>query len=259
MLPPIDILVPIGYAAAASAAVLFVAWPWREGGSSVPVALGLGVATWHVVESGIPEKLWPVDRTERLFHLALMGALFGSIEAASRVPAPVRWAARLGLSGACAYALLLPADPQWTVAAVAGAFFVAWSALEGRCAGVQGYGGPLALVMVGGLGGLALLYGHSAFLALLAGALAAAAVPLVLYGCLRPRLTLADGGVTAFTFAALPLWVCGWRLADLPLESAALLAVAPLAAQRRGWLGALVAAAAAGFAAYLSHAANANV
>jgi hypothetical protein len=102
-------------------------------------------------------------------------------------------------------------------------------------------------------GAQALAFGNSALLAQLAAALSAAAGALLL---LRPRLSLARGGVTAYTHVALPLWLCGWRLADLPLESAALLAIAPIALQRRGWLGALAALVAAAFAAYLSYRAN---
>jgi hypothetical protein len=253
VLPPTGILIQIGYAAAVSAAALLVTWPWRERGSSAPVALGLGVAACSVVWRGFPEP-WPVDVTERLLHVALLGAALGSAEA--RIPSPLRWAGRVAVAAGVAWALLLPADPLWKLAAVAGAFLVAWSALEWRASRVEGYGVPAALVVVAGAGAQALLYGHSALLAQLAGALAAAAAPLFLYAFLRPRLSLARGGVTAFTLVALPLWLCGWRLADLPLESAALLAVAPLAAQRRGWLGALVALAAAGFAVYLSYAAN---
>lgn len=115
---------------------------------------------------------------------------------------------------------------------------------------------PLVLMIVAGAGAKALEYGRSAVLAQTAGALAAATAPLVLSSVFRPRLAFARGAVTAFTLVALPLWTCGARFAKLPLESAALLAVAPLAAQRRGWLGALVAAAAAGFAVCLSYAAN---
>ncbi len=254
-MPPIDILIQIGYAAAVSAAVLLVTWPWRERGFSVPVALGLGVATCHVVWRGLP-ALWPVDVTERLFHLAILGALLGAVEASVQVPAPARWAGRAVVAVACAWALMLPADPAWRIALVAGGFFVAWSALEWRAARVEGFGVPAVLVVVAGAGALALAFGHSAFLAQLAGALVAAAGALLAYAFLRPRFSLARGGVTAFTLLALPLWVCGWRLADLPLESAALLAVAPLAAQRRWWVGALVALAAAGFAVYLSRSAN---
>jgi hypothetical protein len=159
------------------------------------------------------------------------------------------------LAAGAAWALLLPADPAWRIAAVAGAFLVAWSALAWRAARVEGPGVPLALVVVALAGGQALVFARSAFLGQMAGALAAAALPLVACGFLRPRQMFARGGVTAFAFVAMPLWICGWRLAELPLESAALLAVAPVAAQRRWWAGALLAAAAAGFAVWLAHAA----
>jgi hypothetical protein len=255
VLPPFEVLVQIGYAAAVSAAALLVTWPWRERGWPVPVALGLGVAASHAAAVGFPE-LWPVARADRLFHFAVLGGALGAVEAAVRVRAVVRWLVRAGACAACAWALLLPADPPWKLAAVAGAAFVSWSALEWRAARVEGYGGPLVLVAVAGAGAQALALGRSAFVGQLAGALSAAAVPLVLYALLRPRLTLARGGVTAFMLVALPLWICGWRLAKLPLESAALLSAAPLAAQRRGWVGALAAGAAAAFAAYLSWRAN---
>lgn len=115
---------------------------------------------------------------------------------------------------------------------------------------------PAALVVVAFGGAQALAFARSGFLGQMGGALAAAAAPALALAFLAPRLSLARGGVTAFTLVALPLWVCGWRLAKLPIESAALLAVAPIAAQRRWWIGALAAAAAAAFAAYLARAAN---
>lgn len=256
MLPPVQILVQIGYAAAVSAAVLLFTWPWRERGWPVPVALGLGVATCHVAWFGFP-ALWPIDRSERIVHFALLGMVLGAIEASSRrVPAPVRWISRALVAAGCAGMLMLPRDPAWKVALVGVGFLAAWSALEWRAARVEGLGTPAALVVVATAGAQAVAWGLAPNLAQSAGALAAAAGPLALYALLRPRLSLARGGVTAFTLAALPLWLCGWRLGKLPLASAALLAVAPIAAQRRWWLGALVAAAAAAFAAYLSHAAN---
>lgn len=255
MLPPIEILVQIGYAAAVSVAVLLVTWPWRERGWPVPVALGLGVATCHVVWLGFP-KLLAVDRTARMFHFALLGALLGSIEATVRVPGPARWAARAAIAVGIAWACMLPVDPAWKLALVAGGFLVAWSAFEWRAARVEGISGPAVLVVVAGAGAQVLAFQHAAALAQMAGALAAAAGPLLVYAFLRPRLSLSRGGVTAFTLIALPLWACGWRLDRLPLGCAALLAVAPIAVQRRWWLGALVAAAAAGFAIYLSYAAN---
>lgn len=254
-LPPTEILVQIGYAAAASAAVLLVTWPWRERGWPLPVALGVGVLACLVASVGFP-ALWPPARADRLFHFAALGALLGAVEAAVRVPVAVRWAVRAAACAACAWALLLPADPPWKLAAVAGAAFVAWSAFEWRAARVEGYGGPLVLVVVAGAGALALQFGSSGRLGQVSGALSAAAGPLVAYAVLRPRTTIARGGVTAFMLVALPLWICGWRLARLPLESAALLAVAPVAAQRRGWLGAIAALLAAAFAAYLSWRAN---
>jgi hypothetical protein len=209
-----------------------------------------------VAAVGLP-ALWPPARADRLFHLAALGGALGVVEAAVRIPTAVRWLARAAACAGCAWALLLPADPLWRVAAVAGAAFVAWSALEWRAAQAGGYGGPAALVAVAAAGAQALVFAGSARLGQHAGAVAAAAAPLVVYAVLRPRTTLARGGVTAFALAALPLWICGWRLAKLPLESAALLAAAPLAASaRRGWLGALLALAAAAFAALVSWRAN---
>jgi hypothetical protein len=253
-LPP-GFLVQIGYAAAASAAVLLATWPWRERGWPVPVALGLGVAATHVAAKGLPDP-WPVDATDLLFHFALLGAALGAAQAAVRVPRPARAGGRLLVSLACAWALFRTIDGPARIGLLGLGFFAAWSALEWRAAGVEGPGAPACLVPVAGAGGAALALANTATLAQAAGAIAAAAAPLLGYALLRPRLALARGGVTAYSLVSLPLWACGVRLADLPLESAALLAIAPLAAQRRWWLGALVAAAAAGFAVYLSYAAN---
>jgi hypothetical protein len=128
-LPPTEILVQIGYAAAASAAALLLAWPWRERGWPVPVALGLGVLACLVASVGLPAP-WPPARADRLFHLALLGVLLGAAEASMRMPVAARWALRAAACAGCAWALLLPADPWWKLAAVAGAAFAAWSAFE---------------------------------------------------------------------------------------------------------------------------------
>jgi hypothetical protein len=253
--PPPEVLYQIGYAAAVSAAVLLVTWPWRERGWPVPVALGLGVATCSVAAIGLPDP-WPVARADRMLHFALAGAILGTVEAVAGMPRIARWATRGGICLGSAWTFLLPADSPWKVAAVAAAGFLAWSAFGWRAARAEGYGTPLVAAVVAGAGALALAFGHSGFLAQLAGALAAGAGLLVAYGLLWPGLSFGRGGVTAFALVALPLWLCGWRLADLPLESAALLAVAPVATQRRGWLGALAALLAAGFAVYLAWHAN---
>ena len=253
-MPPAEVLIQIGYAAAVSAAALLFAWPWRERGSAAPVAIGVGTVAGLVALRGFP-ALWPLDATELLFHFALLGTAIGVVEASPRVSTAIRG----GLGGlavaASAWALLRTVDPAWRIALVAVGFLVAWSALRWRAGRVEGYGVPLVLMIVAGAGAKALEYGSSGLLAQTALALAAATVPLVAYAVLQPRLPLARGCVTAFTLVALPLWTCGARLANLPLESAALLAVAPLAAQRRAWVGALVAAATAGFAVYLAYAA----
>jgi len=256
-LPPTEVLFQIGYAAAVSAAALLLTWPWRERAWPVPVALGLGVLTCHVASVGFPDRLWPPARADRLVHFAALGLLLGTVEAAVRVPAVVRWVVRAAACAACAWALMLPVDPLWKVAAVGAAAFVAWSAFAWRASQVEGYGGPAVLVVVAGAGAIALAAGATAHSGQLSGALAAAAGPVVAYALLRPKLSLARGAVTVYMLASLPLWIAGWRVAKLPLGSAAILAVAPVAAQKRGWLGALVALAAAAFAAYLSIHANA--
>lgn len=252
---PIGILLEVLLAAATSAIVLLVTWPWRERGWPVPIALGLGCAASHAASKGVPAP-WPVDATRLHFHFALLGAVLGTVEAAVRLPPAARWAGRAVVAAACAWAMFHTVDPPWRIAAVAASVLVLWGALEWRAPRAERYSMPAVLVTVAGAGAVALERAQSAWLGQMAGALAAAAGPLLVYALLRPRLTMARGGVTAFVLAALPLWALGARFAGLPLESAALLGVAPLAAQRRWWLGVLVAAAAAGFAVYLSHAAN---
>lgn len=254
-MPPTGILVEIASATAVSAAVLLVTWPWRERGWPVPVALGLGFAASHAAARGFP-GLRPVDTTDYRFHFALLGALLGTVEATVRIPLAARWAGRAIVAAGCAWLLFHRVDSALRIATVAAGFLAAWSALEWRAARVEGAGMPAALVVTASLGSFALLEARTASGAQLAGALAAATGPLILYALLRPRLVLARGGVAAFSLVALPLWLVAARFDKLPLESAALLAVAPLAAQRRRWLGALVALATAAFAVYLAHAAN---
>ncbi|HEX5139180.1 MAG TPA: hypothetical protein VFY93_19590 [Planctomycetota bacterium] len=256
-LPPTEVLFQIGYAAAVSAAALLLTWPWRERGWPVPVALGLGVLACHVASVGFPDRAWPPARADRLFHFAALGLVLGTVEAAVRVPAVVRWILRAAACAACAWALMPPVDPLWKVGAVGVGAFLAWSAFAWRAGHVEGYGGPAVLVVVTGAGAVALAAARTGRLGQLAGALSAAAGPVLAYALLRRKLPLAGGAVTVYMLASLPLWIAGWRLAKLPLGSAAVLAVAPIAAQqRRGWLGVLAAGAAAAFAAYLSWRAN---
>lgn len=265
MSPELDAFVKTLPAAGASATVLLLTWPWRERGWPVPLALGAGYATSHVWARGWPELL-PPGATELPLHFAVLAALLGVAQAVFRLPGITRWVLRAAVSAGVAYLLLrnllahaytgMGERALW-LGGVGGALFASWSALEWRAARIPGVGLPATMLVTAGGGAVALVLGHAAVSSgHMAGMLAAATGPLLVYAWLRPEAKLDRGGVTVYALVASTLWISGFLFADLPPWSALLLLGAPLLAARRWWLGALLAGVLVAGAVLFSHFAN---
>jgi hypothetical protein len=253
---PVDVLVEIVPAALVSGAILLFTWRWREQAWRAPVAVGAGFAATFVYALGLPGWM-PVDTTRLLLHFAVAAAVFGAVDA--RLPRPLAWALRLVFSAAVPWLLLrgLPEPPVTSMIVAGAALFATWMALDWRARAVDGWAQPLAILITAGAGGQALAAAGTGLIGQLSGALAAATGPLLVFGLLHEKQTLARGGAGAVAVLAGALWMCGHFFAELPLSSACLLMAAPLAATRkRWWAGALVAAILAGLAVYLSMHAN---
>jgi hypothetical protein len=262
--PPVEVLLEILPAAAVSGGVLLAAWllpRWRNRAWPAAVAVGAGYATSHALIRGAPEAL-PADATQLLFHFALAGALLGAVE--GKLPVAARWGARAVLAAVVPWLLLRGLEEHtWesTTEAVSWytglglGLFLLWSVLEWRARHLEGPSQPLVFCLVAGGGALALAAGRSGVLGQLSGVLAATLGPLVLLAFLVPKRT-ARGAIPVFVLLLAALAMSGHFFAELPAASALLLLIAPLAAVRRPWLGAAVAAVLVGAAIYLSYAAN---
>jgi len=262
--PPIEVLLEILPAAAVSGGVLLAAWllpRWRNRAWPAAVAVGAGYATSHALIRGAPEAL-PADATQLLFHFALAGALLGVVE--DKLPVAARWGARAVGSAAIPWLLLRGLEEHtwestteavsWYAGLGLGLFLV-WSVLEWRARQVAGMAQPLVFCLVAGGGAAALALGRSGVLGQMGGALSAALGPLVLLALLVPKRT-AQGAIPVFVLVLAALVMSGYFFAELPATSAVLLCVAPLAAVRRWWPGAVVALLLVGAAVYLSYSAN---
>jgi len=264
--PPVEVLFEILPAAAVSAGVLLAAWflpRWRTRAWPAALAVGAGYATSHALIRGAPEAL-PADATQLLFHFAIAGALLGIAEGLE-LPVAARWGARAVLSAAVPWLLLRGlAEHTWEsttegalwYAGLGLGLFSVWAVLEWRARGLEGPAQPLVFCLVAGGGALALAAGRSGVLGQMAGALAAALAPLVLYVFLVKPARAARGAIPVFVLVLAALAMSGHFFAELPASSALLLLIAPLAAVRRHWLGAAVALVLVGAAIYLSYAAN---
>lgn len=254
---PVDVFLEIVPAALVSGAILLFTWRWREQAWRAPLAIGAGFATTFVYALGLPGWM-PVDTTRLLLHFAVAAAVLGIVDA--RLPRPLAWALRLVFSAAVPWLLLrgLPEPPVTAMVVAAAALFVVWMALDWRAQVVDGWAQPLAILITAAAGGQALAAANNGLLGQLSGALAAAVGPLLLFGPLHGRQTLARGGAGVVAVIAAGLWMTGHFFSqNFPLSSACLLAAAPLAAtKKRWWAGALVAALLAALAVYLAMHAN---
>lgn len=196
----------------------------------------------HFLLGGV--KLVPKSAAEWMPWVAGLAGVLGVLAARARMPVLVRWIWRGLVTGAIAYALsrtkLAGGWEASTAATVMGGFVVhtllAWWLLERVADRTRGVSGPIVLMLyaTGASQLLALAY-YSLRLAQMPTAMAAVTGAAMVVALLRPRFTLAFGGVhvvllvsNAALFngvlfpgeAKLP-WVYPWILLASPLLAAA--------------------------------------
>lgn len=198
-------------------------------------------AQWAV--SGWP-PFPPVDVTQAFPYLGLLAILAGATQASGN-----RWAWPLStLVGALGLWFLMGPKLRntWTLAGgtirlflVLAGLMLIWYLLSR--AGVQdsnqGPALPLLICIVSTVTSVALVVCHSAFLAQLAGAIAAGMFVLAALSLVSSRARLNLGGTATVGLFLSGLFLCGSLYASLPAESALLLACSLLAlGVRLPWL-----------------------
>lgn len=243
----------------------------------VGLGMALGFAAGQIALVGWP-GLMPVDATYRLLHLAILGALAGLVEVLWPDKTGPRWAARAVLA-ALVLGLLLRSvmEHTWEGGEIALNLAVLFAAFLGLAAFIdalerptKSFEAPFLLVLLGSAAAGALVLAHSAFLGQLMGSLTATLGALGVAALIRPEIRLRDGAVPVFAAVFAGLVLCSHYYATLPLVSAVLLVLAPLAAwlgglgvmaQRPAWqilvVRSLLLLLVAGLAVYFSYSANA--
>jgi hypothetical protein len=237
--------------AATGVCAVGLGWP-RRGATVVlaPCASGFGYACGHFMATG-----WtafpPVDTTNWLPYLALAAALLGIVHETSSLPAWLRLLA-FALFSAGAVSLLLRPKLQSDWAGGQGLLWVGclavgMVALGVVCDGLCRYSPapiatPVFLLIPCGGAAIALMLSGSMLLGQLAAVLAAAVAGSFIL-TLR-HVTVGKGVAPVFATLLSALVVSGYFFAELPAQSALLLAIAPaLALVRTGKLPVLWAVA----------------
>jgi hypothetical protein len=202
-------------------------------GSFEGLAVGLGYAAGHTIPAGAP-ALPPLDSTDWLFWLALAAAAVSLGAAFLPVAGRWLWIPRVALAAAVPHFVLKPlrgSEGLGLLEAIGWpAAILAWCAALDRLAVRRpGVSLPLVMVMVATASAAAFLISHSLILGQHAAELAAALAPVLLFALFSRPASLSGGGILAAGTVLGGLWLAGWAY-DLPAASAALLALAPLAA-----------------------------
>ncbi len=200
----------------------------------VPVALGAGYAAGHAA-TGWP-SFPPADAVDWMAWLSIGGAAAGAL---GSFGSP--WMGRVASAVVCAAAPVLVLRPLLSsgseglgaglVAGLSALFVAGFAGLETLAARAPGASLPLVLWIEAGGTSAALLVSGSLRLAQLAGALAAALVAAAAVSVWRPTLSTARAGSLVIPVLG-GLLLAGRFYSELPTASAALLALAPLAAWR---------------------------
>lgn len=236
----LNVLLP----AIAASVVLFIAWrrtlPMAGGKWAGAVAFALGYLIAHFAAFGMP-PFPPTDATQWLAYLALTAMVIGLVESFWRAPSWARWLWRWVFSGLMLWFLLRPMVAYTWGVPKGGAWLLTlslvmltfWTALDTLTERVAGALLP-ALLFITVLGSsVALLLGRSASISQLCGGVAAILAVSVIFGWRQPNFTLAKGAVAVLTVLLFGFWLNGVFYAYLPMVTAALLALSPMA----GWLG----------------------
>lgn len=239
-----------------AAGVCAVRLGWLGRGATavvVPCAAGLGYICGHLMATGWP-GFPPVDTTNWLPCFALVAALLGVVHQRSSLPAWARLLVFALFSAGAMSLLLMPKlQREWTFGQAllwVGCLAIGMVALGVVCDRLCRYSpSPIPtpvflLILLISCGGtaVALMLSGSLLLGQLAAILAAATFGSVILG-LR-HLTLGKGVAPVVATLLFALLVSGYFFAELPAQSALLLAVAPaLALARTGKLPVLPAMA----------------
>ncbi len=224
--------------------VLFIAWrripPLAGGRWGGAVAFALGYLIAHFFTFGMP-SFPPTDATQWLAYLTVTAMVVGLVESFWKTPSWARWLWRWAFSGLMLWLLLrpmvaytwgVPKGVAWllTLSLVMLTFWTALDALTERVVGAL----PPALLFITALGSsIALLLGRSASISQLCTSVAAILAVSVIVGWRQPDFTLAKGAVAVLTVLLFGFWLNGVFYAYLPMMTAALLVLSPMA----GWLG----------------------
>jgi hypothetical protein len=210
-------------------------WPGRGATAVlVPCAAGLGYICGHLMATG-----WtgfpPVDTTNWLPYAAFVAALLGVIHETSSPPAWIRLPVFALFSAGVIYLLLRPRlQGDWTF--VQGSLWVGCLAIGMVALGVvcdrlcrssptAVFAPVLLLIIPCGGAAIALMLSGSLLLGQLAAVLTAAVFGSVILGFRHVTIGKGVTPVVATLFSALV--VSGYFFAELPAQSALLLAVAP--------------------------------
>jgi hypothetical protein len=177
--------------------------------------------------------LLPADRWHWLPHLALVAAAAGLVGGLPRVPPALAHAARAAATGLAAWRLAPTDADSFGVVWVLGLFVamvVTWELVEEVARRQPGALVPLLLTAAAGAAGVVLVQAGSAKFAQLAGVLAAALGPFVLFAWRRPNSATLAGAVPVVAVLLPGLMAVGktYTFSDLPRAVFVLAALAPL-------------------------------
>lgn len=202
------------------------------------LALGAGAIVGVLGAYGF-DAVWPKRAEHWLLWIALGAGIAGAVDALPACQWWVRWPMRVGVSVAAFAVILKPMiDNQWSspeaAAHVIGYTVAAcglWFALAGNAA--QNNDAPRAWIMIlliAAVAGLQLVAGSSIVMAQLTGAVACAALPLLLMAWWTRTWSGANGGVGPMVLLIGSLLLIGVHYGDMQPLHAALAALAVLPA-----------------------------
>lgn len=224
--------------------VLFVAWrrfltPIHSRWSGA-VAFTVGYLIAHFVAFGMP-SFPPTDATQWLAYLTIAAMVVGLVESFWQAPLWARGVWRWGFSGLVLWLLLrsvveytwgVPKGLVWLLA-LSIVMLMFWTALDALAERVKGalLSVLLFITLLGS--SIALMLGRSASISQLCGSVTAMTIVSAIVGWQQHNFTLAKGAVSVLTVLLFGFWLNGVFYAYLPMVTAVLLMLSPMA----GWLG----------------------
>ncbi|MEM9488641.1 MAG: hypothetical protein AAGC55_05825 [Myxococcota bacterium] len=221
----------------AAIALLILARPWQEGREAIlPAVLApsllLGILAGYGYIAGKLPELWPTAGTERLVHIAVLGAVACVFE--TRLSGAARWAVRGAVGFIAAWMLLGPLarlTGATAIAAMVGSaalLAVYWEILARFCAREPRLvGAGLALVIAGGVAAAVGASGSLIF-GRLAGTLAAGVGAVLVGMFLFSRLTSIAGAAGLIAVVTWSFVLASYGYSEMVTPVVAILAALPL-------------------------------